>query len=124
MDKQSKALDKKYRGIYETEKRIKLCKEILCMFADMDIASETVLSQENMKEEELKDLEAEYANQVQEQIEEFMTVEDIMILRVLKMWYIERKRWKEIAEKLKKSKVWVMKLRDKGLEQVALKIGQ
>lgn len=124
MDKQSKTLDKKYRGIYETEKRIKLCKEILCMFADMDIASETVLSQISRKEEELKNLEVEYANQIQEQVDDFMVVEDIMSLRVLKMWYIERKTWKEISEKLKKSKVWLMKLRDKGLEQIALKIGQ
>lgn len=124
MDMQSKTLDKKYRGIYETEKRIKLCKEILCMFADMDIASETVLSQISRKEEELKNLEVEYANQIQEQVDDFMVVEDIMSLRVLKMWYIERKTWKEISEKLKKSKVWLMKLRDKGLEQIALKIGQ
>ena len=122
MDSQSKALDKKYRGIYETEKRSRLCKEILCMFADMDIASEIVLSQVSQKEQELKDLESEYARQRQEQIDDFMVVEDIMSLRVLKMWYIEHLSWKDISEKTKKSKVWILKLRDNGLVQIASKV--
>ena len=124
MDRKAKALDVKYRDIYETEKRIRLCQEVLNMLKEPGIPSEAVSQQVAQNEQTLAELTERYANQLQDRVNDFMLIEDAKSLRILNMWYIERLSWEEIAGRLGVTEFWAMKLRDKALDQIVEKEGR
>ena len=118
MDQKAKELDVKYQRIWEIEKKIRLHNDAVGMLKDTGLSADVVAGHIARHMQAAEELKTELDTLRQDQLDDFMYVEDIERLRILSMRYLENLSWEQVMELTGNSKRWVMKIRDKALSEI------
>lgn len=121
MDKMSRILDEKYMSIPALNKKAEFHAQIAKELSVGESTAAAVQKQVEKHEQSAHDLRMEAIKAMEDMVDDFMVVDDVTVLSVLKYRYMDGMTWEEIASKVNKTARRVMQLRDQGLQTILQK---
>ena len=121
MDAVSKKLDAEYMAIQDSLKKTEMHRQAVLMLKSAGVEAADIDEAVGKHEQEILRLQEEVTAARLQQVQDFMLLEDLRTLEILRFRYIDFLTWEEISGKLGCCRDSLMKRRDRGLCEIAKK---
>ena len=121
MDAVSKKLDKEYMAIQDSLKKAEMHRQAVLMLKSAGVEAADIDEAVRKHEQEILRLQEEVTAARLQQVQDFMLLEDLRTLEILRLRYIDFLTWEEISAKLGCCRDSLMKRRDRGLREILKK---
>ena len=123
MDAVSKKLDAEYMAIQDSLKKTEMHRQAVLMLKSAGVEAADIDEAVGKHEQEILRLQEEVTEARLKQVQDFMLLEDLRTLEILRYRYIDFLTWEEISAKLGCCRDSLMKRRDRGLREIVKKRG-
>lgn len=121
MDAVSKKLDTEYMGIQDSLKKVEMHRQAVLMLKSAGVEAADIDEAVRKHEQEILRLQEEVTAARLQQVQDFMLLEDLRTLEILRFRYIDFLTWEEISARLGCCRDSLMKRRDRALREIAKK---